>query len=88
MRKRLEAEACRDGQAMKEVEMCYTCTHCNQCGLYSTRTDLRCAECGTAMPIGVSACPNCGGRKIKAVRMPNAPARDHSSAIKPTIVNE
>ena len=68
--------------------MCYTCTHCNQCGLYSTRTELQCANCGTPIPIGASSCLNCGGRKIKAVQLPDAPARDHSSVFDQAIANE
>lgn len=67
--------------------MCYTCTHCNQCGLYSTRTELRCAECNTEIPIGVGACPKCGCKKIVAVQVENAPARSHASTLKPNIVN-
>lgn len=39
---------------------CYPCTHCNKCGLFSLKLDLRCATCGTPVAPGASTCPNCG----------------------------
>lgn len=66
--------------------MCYTCTHCNQCGLYSSRTELRCGDCGEPLPIGVSSCQKCGSKKVFAVQLPNAPDVSHKSVIAPSIV--
>ena len=39
---------------------CYPCTHCNKCGLFSMKLDLRCKRCGSPIIPGVQVCPECG----------------------------
>ena len=58
--------------------MCYTCTHCNQCGLYSTEVIIVCANCKEPMPIGTNACPKCGGTKIESMVVPASQMKDRS----------
>lgn len=43
---------------------CYTCTHCNKCGMFSIRVEVVCKDCGAKVPVGQSACPVCGGKKL------------------------
>ena len=52
---------------------CYPCTHCNKCGMYSARAQIVCADCETPIPIGAPSCPNCGCKKQKSIRLPDAP---------------
>lgn len=55
--------------------MCYPCTHCNKCGAYSARTKFVCDTCGIEVKPGEGACPSCGGKKLKAIKLePVAPA--------------
>lgn len=39
---------------------CYQCSHCNKCGMYSMKLDLRCATCGEPVPAGMRVCARCG----------------------------
>lgn len=39
---------------------CYPCTHCNKCGLFSMKLDLRCNHCGNPIVAGLRSCPECG----------------------------
>lgn len=58
---------------------CYPCTHCNKCGMYSARAEIVCDACEEPIPVGVSSCPACGGKKFRPVRLPDAqPAGKHA----------
>lgn len=57
---------------------CYPCTHCNKCGMYSARASIVCAECEESIPTGVPACPKCGSKKFKSIRLPDAPPADNA----------
>lgn len=39
---------------------CYPCSHCNKCGIFSLRLEIRCATCGADVQVGESICPECG----------------------------
>ena len=39
---------------------CYPCSHCNKCGIFSLRLEIRCATCGADVQVGESTCPECG----------------------------
>ena len=54
---------------------CYPCTHCNKCGMYSARAEIVCDACEEPIPVGVSSCPTCGGKKFRPVRLPDASLR-------------
>ena len=43
---------------------CYTCTHCNKCGMFSIKVVVVCKSCGTEVPVGAGACPACGGTSL------------------------
>lgn len=58
--------------------MCYTCTHCNQCGMYSTVATIVCKECKTPIPIGQAYCPQCQGRTFETIMVPVSTTQDRS----------
>jgi len=39
---------------------CYPCSHCNKCGIFSIRLEIRCATCDADVVIGQKNCPSCG----------------------------
>ena len=43
---------------------CYTCTHCNKCGMFSIKVAVVCKSCGAEVPAGAGACPACGGTSL------------------------
>ena len=38
---------------------CYPCSHCNKCGIFSMRLEIRCATCGADVVVGQADCPEC-----------------------------
>ena len=43
---------------------CYPCTHCNKCGIYSLKMDLRCKTCDEPVVPGAEVCPKCGANYL------------------------
>lgn len=39
---------------------CYQCSHCNKCGMFSLKLDLRCSTCGEPIVPGEASCGKCG----------------------------
>lgn len=39
---------------------CYTCSHCNKCGMFSMQLDLTCSTCRSVVVAGKGNCPECG----------------------------
>ena len=43
---------------------CYTCTHCNKCGMFAVSAVTVCGECDTVIGPGTRVCPACGCAKL------------------------
>jgi hypothetical protein len=39
---------------------CYPCSHCNQCGKFNLKVELRCVRCDTLLKANDARCSRCG----------------------------
>ena len=62
---------------------CYTCTHCNKCGMFSIKVVVVCKSCGTEVPAGAGACPACGGTSLAQKVVKPAAATSADKAPRP-----